>query len=122
MSTYLLLGSQTPGADHDRGRDDMYGVIGKVIAEEGSRDELAAILLDGIGGMPGCLSYVVAADSEDPDALWVTEVWDSEESHRSSLSLPAVEEAIEKGRPLISRFGERHVTAPLGGHGLERPS
>ncbi|HSH44959.1 MAG TPA: putative quinol monooxygenase [Longimicrobiales bacterium] len=98
----------------------MYGIIGKIIAAEGSRDELANVLLDGIAGMPGCLSYIVARDAEDPNALWVTEVWDTEESHQASLSLPSVQEAIQKGRPMIADFGERHITTPLGGQGLPR--
>lgn len=98
----------------------MYGLIGKIIAVEGSRDALAGVLLEGIAGMPGCLSYVVANDPEDPSALWVTEVWDSEASHEASLSLPSVREAIRKGRPMIEDFGERHITEPLGGHGLRQ--
>jgi len=35
--------------------------------------------------MPGCLSYVVAADATELDALWVTEVWESQASHQASL-------------------------------------
>jgi len=96
----------------------MYGLIGKMLTTPGQRDALAAILLEGTGEMPGCLSYVVAADPEDPDGLWVTEVWDSRESHRASLSLPAVQAAIARGRPLIAGFGERRETVPLGGYGL----
>lgn len=96
----------------------MYGRIGKIISVEGQREELAEILLGGISGMPGCLSYVVARDTEDENALWVTEVWDSEESHQASLSLPSVQAAIEKGRPLIAGFAEGHVTTPVGGQGL----
>ncbi len=96
----------------------MYGLIGKMIAREGERDALASILIDGVAGMPGCLSYVVAADEEDPHALWVTEVWDREESHAASLSLPTVKEAIARGRPLIQGFADRFVTRPLGGQGL----
>ena len=46
------------------------------------------------------------------------DVEDGEESHQASLSLPSVQEAITKGRPLIAEFGERHVTTPLGGQGL----
>lgn len=83
----------------------------------GERDRLAA-LLAGVGGMPGCRSYVVARDREDPDALWVTEVWDSAAAHRGSRSLPAVREAVERGRPLIAGFAERFETEPVGGHGL----
>jgi len=34
----------------------MYGLIGKMTAVDGKRDELVAILLAGVSGMPGCLS------------------------------------------------------------------
>ncbi|ACO47931.1 putative quinol monooxygenase [Deinococcus deserti] len=96
----------------------MYGLIGKIQVLPGQRDALASILLEGTTGMPGCLSYVVAQDPDDDKALWVTEVWDSEASHQASLALPSVRQAIQQGRPLITGFGERFVTRPLGGHGL----
>jgi quinol monooxygenase YgiN len=96
----------------------MYGLIGKMTAVEGQRDALIAILLEGINSMPGCLSYVVAKDPAEADAIWITEVWDSAASHQASLSLPAVQQAIARGRPLIAGFGERFVTEPVGGHGL----
>ncbi len=96
----------------------MYGLIGKLNVTHGNRDALASILLESIGEMPGCLSYIIAEDSEDSDALWITEVWDSEESHAASLKLPSVQEAIGRGRPLIAGFGARLVTRPLGGQGI----
>jgi quinol monooxygenase YgiN len=98
----------------------MYGLIGKIRCVPGRRDALAAVLLEGTQAMPGCLSYIVANDVNDADALWVTEVWDSQASHRASLQLPAVQQAIAKGRPLIAGFGERFETMPLGGVGLSR--
>ncbi len=96
----------------------MYGLIGKMLAAPGQRDALAAILLESTGAMPGCLSYVIANDAADENALWITEVWDSQASHQASLQLPAVQEAIRRGRPLIAGFGERFETTPLGGFGL----
>ena len=96
----------------------MYGLIGKMRTVAGKRDELAAILLEGTGEMPGCLSYVVALDPADADVLWITEVWDSEASHRASLTLPAVKDAISRGRPLIAGFESHTVTTPVGGVGL----
>jgi len=99
----------------------MYGLIGKMTAVSGQRDALATVLLDGTGDMPGCLSYVVATDPADPDALWITEVWDSQASHQGSLALPAVKAAIVKGRPLIAGFSNQVETTPLGGYGLARP-
>lgn len=99
----------------------MYGLIGKLNAVAGQRDALAAILLEGTQAMPGCLSYVIATDPADADALWVTEVWDSQASHQASLKLPAVQAAIAKGRPLIAGFSQRVETTPIGGYGLGRP-
>ncbi|HEV2292197.1 MAG TPA: putative quinol monooxygenase [Gemmatimonadales bacterium] len=96
----------------------MYGLIAKLTATPGQRDALAAILLEGTGDMPGCLSYVIARDTADPDALWVTEVWASAASHQGSLALPAVKAAIGKGRPLIAGFSSRVETTPVGGWGL----
>ena len=97
----------------------MFGIIGNMIAHEGKRDELIAILLDGTREMPGCMSYVIAKDLTDENALWITEVWDSQQSHQASLTLEPVQQAIAKGKPLIAGFGERIETSPVGGHGLE---
>jgi hypothetical protein len=40
------------------------------------------------------------------------------EHHQHSLALPAPQEAIRRGRPLIARFDNRAETVPLGGEGL----
>jgi quinol monooxygenase YgiN len=95
-----------------------YGQIGRMIATPGQRDALIAILLEGTAAMPGCLSYIVAKDTDDADAIWVTEVWDSEASHDASLQLPAVQAAIDKGRQLIAKMDTGAVTVPVGGVGL----
>lgn len=100
------------------GDTTMYGLIGKMKAVPGQRDALVSILLDGVAGMPGCLSYVVAQDPADADAIWITEVWDSKASHKASLSLPSVQAAIARGRPLIAGFEQHVETAPVGGHGI----
>jgi quinol monooxygenase YgiN len=96
----------------------MYGLIGKIKSISGQRDALTSILTEGTGSMPGCLSYIVAQDQTDADAIWVTEVWVDQASHQASLSLPTVQQAIARGRPLIAGFGERFETTPVGGHGL----
>jgi len=96
----------------------MFGLIGKCSATPGQRDALISILLEGVGGMPGCLSYVVAKDPTDENGVWITEVWDSKESHAASLQLPSVREAISRGKPLIAGFGPSYTTVPVGGVGL----
>ena len=96
----------------------MYGLIGKIRAKPGQRDALVSILLEGIAGMPGCMSYVVARDTSDKDAIWITEVWDTQASHEASLSLPSVQDAISQARPLIAGFDQQIETTPVGGHGI----
>ena len=96
----------------------MYGLIGKMLTVDGKRDEVLDILLRATGRMPGCHSYIVAKDVTDANAIWITEVWDTKESHDSSLSLPAVKDAIAKARPMIAGFGDSFTTNPVGGVGL----
>ena len=72
----------------------MYALIGKMRCTPGNREQLASLLLGGTTAMPGCLSYIVANDPTDADAIWITEVWDSAANHRASLSLPDVQQAI----------------------------
>jgi quinol monooxygenase YgiN len=96
----------------------MYGLIAKMKTKPGQRDALIAVLIEGTAAMPGCLSYIVAKDPADSEAIWVTEAWDSRTSHQASLSLASVQQAMAKGRPLIAGFGERFETQPVGGHGL----
>jgi quinol monooxygenase YgiN len=79
-------------------------------AVPGRRDALISILLEGLRDMPGCLSYIVAHDAADGDAIWITEAWDHKDSHQASLALPSVQQAIARGRPLIAGYGERFET------------
>jgi quinol monooxygenase YgiN len=120
LSGAAVVAALAPGCASLPEGSNMYGLIGKATCVPGKRDEFIGILLEGVGAMPGCLSYVVARDPTDADAIWITEVWDSKESHAASLQLPAVREAIKRGRPLIAGFGAQTITEPVGGHGLAK--
>lgn len=96
----------------------MYGLIGSFKAAPGKRDELVAILLGAVDAMPGCRSYVVATDPSDADGIWITEVWESAETHQASLGLPVIKAAIAKAMPLIASFGEHREIHVVGGHGI----
>ncbi len=98
----------------------MYGLIGKFRAKPGKRDALVAAMLDDDTAIPGCISFVVAHDPSDPDSIWITEVWDSEASHKASLKMPSVKASIERAMPLIAKFDKQVETVPVGGIGLKR--
>lgn len=102
------------------GKPDLYGLIGKMKAVPGQRDALIAIVLEGAADMPGCLSYIVARDAEDADAIWITEVWDSQASHDASLKLSSVQTAIGRARDLVAGMETGVATVPVGGVGLQR--
>ena len=108
-----------PGLAIGAGGKPMYGMIGRIKAAPGKREELLTVLLEGSAAMPGCLSYVVAKDAKDADSIWVTEAWDSKESHDASLKLPQVQAAIAKARPIIAGFDSSAETEPVGGVGLK---
>jgi len=93
----------------------MWGMIAKITLVPGRRDEMIEILKESAGGMPGCLSYVVARDDADENTIWVSEVWDSMASHDASLCLPAVKNAIPRGRAIVSKFERIAVTSPEWG-------
>lgn len=98
----------------------MYGLVNKFRAAPGKRDQLAALMLRKPGEtLPGCLSFIVANDPTDADAIWITEVWESEAAHKASLELPAVKESIKVGMPLIKDFVMHVETEVLGGIGLD---
>ena len=97
-----------------------FGLYGKIVTQPGQRDALVAILLEAAAGMPdvpGCDLYIINVSPTEPDAIWVTEVWQSREDHAASLTRADVQALIARGRPLIAG-GERIEVVPLGGKGL----
>jgi quinol monooxygenase YgiN len=97
-----------------------FAMHGKVRAQPGKRTALLELLLEAaeiLGQMPECRLYVVST-SDEPDAVWVTELWDSEEAHARSLERQDVRALIREGRPLIAGMSDRVRLTPVGGKGL----
>jgi quinol monooxygenase YgiN len=111
-----VLGSMAWAAPEEK--RPMYGLIVKMVAAAGKREELISLLLEGTAAMPGCLSHVIARDAADDDSIWITEVWDDKASHDAALALPVVQKTIAAARPMIAVFNNPVVTTPVGGHGL----
>lgn len=91
----------------------MYGLITRLTAASGKRDEMIAILKEGAADMPGCLGYVIARDSADENDIWITEVWESITKHHASLELPSVRNAMSRAKTLIAGFNRVAATEPV---------
>ncbi|HXD70648.1 MAG TPA: putative quinol monooxygenase [Gaiellales bacterium] len=105
--------------------EPLYGVHGRIVAQPGQGDELAAILREAAAGLetnPGCLLYVVSRAAGDPDSVWVTEAWTDRAAHAASLEDPAARELIARARPIIAGFADRAELRPEGGKGLPQSS
>jgi quinol monooxygenase YgiN len=99
----------------------MFGLYGKIKTQPGQRDALIGILLKAAAMMPdveGCYVYVINSAPDDPDAIWVTEIWRSQADHEASLTLDSVKSLITSAMPMIAEGSQRIEVTPLGGKGL----
>ncbi|WP_109211452.1 MULTISPECIES: putative quinol monooxygenase [Microbacterium] len=81
------------------------GTLGTV---PGKRDALVAHLTrrSDLLVENGCLMYEVGRNDEEPDTVFVIELWESAAAHQASLALPEVRASIDEARPLLSgEFG-----------------
>lgn len=98
-----------------------FGMYTKIPAQPGKRDELVELLLEAaeaIQQLPDCYLYLVNVSANEPDVIWVTEVWESAEAHQASLNMESAKEAIKRGLPLIGEPVESIKLVPVGGKGL----
>ena len=99
----------------------MYGLHGKIRATPDQREALLGHLLDAarlLADLDGCHLYLVSRAIDDPDGIWVTEVWRSQADHQVSLAHDAIKNLIAVARPLIAGMSDRSEFAPAGGKGL----
>ena len=82
----------------------MYGLHNSLLAKSGKRKALADILTKAstmLTQKNDCHAYIVSMDRIDPDRIWVTEVWDSKQSHDDALSDTGVRLLIAQGIELL---------------------
>jgi quinol monooxygenase YgiN len=99
-----------------------YGRCGNLVAVPGRRDDLVALLRrasDELSTAEGCRMYLVGLAADDPDGIWVTEVWDDRESHQASLRMDGVRALIAEGMALIAGMGDPIEMTEVGGFGLD---
>jgi quinol monooxygenase YgiN len=77
------------------------GALGSVT---GTRDLLVEILTRRSAHLEeaGCLLYEVGVNDDQPDTVFVVELWESAQAHQRSLQLASVQEAIREARPLLA--------------------
>lgn len=98
------------------------GAIAKLTAVEGKGEELRAAIVELVTQVqhdePGTLVYAAAQDSEDPNAFWFYEFYESPEAAAAHSAGGALAKAGERMRGLLAGRPEVHRLAPVAAKGL----
>jgi quinol monooxygenase YgiN len=92
-----------------------------MVAVPGKGSVLAGALLrvaEGLRDTPGCELYVVNLTADEPDVVWVTEIWSDADASDRALSGDLGEVGIGEVVGLLAGPPELVELTPLGGPGL----
>jgi quinol monooxygenase YgiN len=92
---------------------------GKASAQAGRGEELAEVLLAAaaeLEGDPGCQLYLVNRQADQPDVIWVTELWRSQADLDASLERIRGSEGVAAAMALVEDW-QMVELEPLGGKG-----
>jgi quinol monooxygenase YgiN len=73
-----------------------------LIPESAMRSSVLSDAARALNGKPECELYIVNVVDDEPDAVWVTELWASQEAHAQSLHDEEVNTVVQRGIPLIA--------------------
>lgn len=92
---------------------------GKATAKPGKGEELAGHLLDAAADLesdPGCELYLINRQADNPDVIWVTEVWRSQADLDASIEKIRGSDSIAEVMALVADWQMIELD-PLGGKG-----
>ena len=92
---------------------------GKATAKPGKGGELAEILLAAAAEMegdPGCELYLINRQADQPDVIWVTELWRSQADLDASLERIRGSSGVAAAMALVDDWQMIELD-PLGGKG-----
>ena len=108
----------------DAERGGRIGRYVRMVALPGQGPVLAGTLLrvaEGLRASPGCEMYVINLSVDEPDTVWVTEVWADEEASDRALSGELGDVGIGDVIGLLAGPPELVDLTVLGGPGLPPP-
>ena len=78
--------------------------VGTLETQPGKREEIVAILTRQSPDLSaaGCLLYEVGINDDEPNTVFVVELWVSPEAHQASLKLTSVRTAIAEAMPMLT--------------------
>jgi quinol monooxygenase YgiN len=98
-----------------------YALLNKLTAKPGKRGQVIDILIESgelFDDNPACVLYLVSESADDPNLVWVVDLWTSQEAHAEALKAPELRPYVEKALPLLEGMPEQIEVRPVGGRGV----
>jgi quinol monooxygenase YgiN len=96
----------------------MFALVNRLQTKPGERDAVVENLLESgkaFDGNDACLLYLVTESVDEPDTIWVVDLWTSEEAHTDALQDPRLRPFIEATMPLLQAPPEQIELRHRGG-------
>lgn len=97
------------------------GVLARIPVRPGKRDEVVAamdILIDSANSEDGTQIYVLHEDQQDPDVLWVYELYADAAAFDTHMNADAMKSFIAAAGGLMAGRAELTKLTPVAGKGL----
>jgi quinol monooxygenase YgiN len=94
-----------------------FGMQAVITTHAGKGDELAELLVEAAAILQSndeCEVYLIQVAINEPDKIYISEVWSNEQAHKASLTNPAVRAVITRAMPFIAQM-EAKPTRSKGG-------
>jgi len=98
-----------------------YALLNRLTAKPGQRARVVEILLESgrlFDDNPGCHLYLVSESAQEPEVVWVVDLWTSEAEHAAALQAPELRPFMEAVLPLLECPPVQVEVHPAGGKGL----
>lgn len=93
-----------------------HGFHARMTALPGKGDEVIALLLAAPSlSNDDCVVFLVGRSASDPDVVYVTEGWTSQEAHSAFFATEPAQALVAKLQPLMAGESEYTDELPVGG-------
>jgi quinol monooxygenase YgiN len=98
-----------------------YALLNRLTAKPGQRERVVEVLVESgklFDDNPACRLYLVSESTDDPNVVWVVDLWSTQEAHEEALKAPELRPFVEQAMPLLEGMPEQIEVNPVGGKGL----
>lgn len=84
---------------------NMFAVYGRMTTQPGRRDEVADLIRESAragGDASGLIAYSVIATLDEPDTIWVTELWTDKAAHDTTTHSEPVRKVTQQLSALLA--------------------